>query len=707
MHQEVWIEAEPWKCCLFQTEVPFLGKLVSRQGVSIDPNKIKAIIDWPVPKSKKDVESFLGFMNYHQDHIKDFADITVCLYELIGPKNHFNWTQEHQTSFEKLRECLVCAPILAYPNSTDKFIIDTDALDKAIGAELIQVQDGEEKVVCYGSYSLTPSQRNYCTTCKELLAVVRFCREYHHYSLGRSFIVHTDHSSLTWLMRFKHVEGQQAQWLEELSQFDMTIQHQAGCKHSNADGLSRIPEEDYCNCYEAGVHLADLLCGGCKFFTRVHENWKHFESDVNDVVPLAVRTVHIADDADVQSASSSTDVGPTKDVDEQSTSWLPQYTPEQLWEKQVADQDLGKLIIWLEDKVTPTTQDLYLSSQGVKRFWFNKNLLTFKNKVLYYTWEDYPFSQQLLMVPESLREQVLQGCHDCPTSGHLGQQKTYDRVKRSFMWHEMSTDVTLYVKTCTICSKNKKPRIKPKAQLGSYHAGARMERVHLDMMGPLPESDKGNKYIMVMVDQFSKWVEIQPLAEISAETTARAAIDNFFSRFGYPLLIHTDQDKNFDGNLFQQMCSLLQITKTRTTPYRPCSNGQVERYNHLLLQLIRCYISTRQSAWDEDLQLLTGAIRAMKNRSTGYSANMMILLMDTFQPVDILMGTEGATLHDEDPSTYLKKLHKTLQEVHQLAREHLHTGLCYQKKTYDLKLQESHFEVGNLVYRLNAVSKKG
>ena len=188
-------------------------------------------------------------------------------------------------------------------------------------------------------------------------------------------------------------------------------------------------------------------------------------------MPLAIRTVHIADDVDVQSASSSTDVGSTKDVDVQSTPWLPQYTPEQLWEKQVADQDLGKPIVWLEDKVTSTTQ----SSPGIKRFWLNKNLLTFKNKVLYYTWEDYPFSQQLLMVPESLREQVLQGCHDCPTSGHLGQQKTYDHVKRLFIWHEMSTDVTLYVKTCAICSKNKKPWIKPKAQLGSYHAGARME----------------------------------------------------------------------------------------------------------------------------------------------------------------------------------------------------------------------------------------
>ena len=118
----------------------------------------------------------------------------------------------------------MCAPILAYPNSRDTFILDTDASDKTIGAKLLQVQDGVEKVVCYGSLSLTPSQQNYCTIRKELLAIVWFTWEYHYYLLGWSFIVHTDHSSLTWLMHFKQVEGQLAWWLEELSQFDMTIQ---------------------------------------------------------------------------------------------------------------------------------------------------------------------------------------------------------------------------------------------------------------------------------------------------------------------------------------------------------------------------------------------------------------------------------------------------------------------------------------------------
>ena len=152
----------------------------------------------------------MGFVNYHQDHIKEYAHISACLYELTRPKSTFNWMAEHQAAFESLRECLVCAPILYYPNNWNTFILDTDASDIAIGAELLQVQNGEEKVISYGSFSLTPCQHKYCTTHKELLAVVRFCREYRHYLLGCQFIIHTDHRSLTWLMHFWYIQGQLA-----------------------------------------------------------------------------------------------------------------------------------------------------------------------------------------------------------------------------------------------------------------------------------------------------------------------------------------------------------------------------------------------------------------------------------------------------------------------------------------------------------------
>ena len=151
-----------------------------------------------------------------------------------------------------------------------------------------------ERLIACTSFSLSPSQRNYCTTRKELLAVVRFTRQFRHHLLGKRFYVRTDHCSLTWLMRFKNISGMQARWIEELSQYDMVIIHRKGSEHINADARSRIPESlPFCNCYVAGCRPEDLPCAkdDCKFCPRVHEQWARFEAEVEDVIPLAVRQI--------------------------------------------------------------------------------------------------------------------------------------------------------------------------------------------------------------------------------------------------------------------------------------------------------------------------------------------------------------------------------------------------------------------------------
>ncbi len=169
----------------------------------------------------------------------------------------------------------------------DEYILDTDASDISIGAELIQVQNGEEKVIAYGSFALTKEQRKYCPTRKELLAVVRFTRQYRYYLLGRPFTVRTDHSSLTWLLNFKEPQGQLARWMEELSQYNVVLRHRVGLKHGNADALSRRPvETTRCNAYTAGVHPTDLPCGGCKYCIRADNQWGTFIREVDDAVPL-------------------------------------------------------------------------------------------------------------------------------------------------------------------------------------------------------------------------------------------------------------------------------------------------------------------------------------------------------------------------------------------------------------------------------------
>ena len=343
--QENNLKLKPRKCKFFQTEVPFLGKLVTRDGQAVNPRKIEVVVLWSVPKSTRDVESFLGFVNYHRHHIKDYANLAAPLYHVMG---------------------------------------------------------------------------------KELLALVHFTLEYHHYLFGRKFTVHTDHSSLAWLMRFCHPQGMLACWLEELSQYDMVIQHCPGVKHGNADGLSHHPDPlPYCDCYEAGATLESLPCGGCDFCSSLHNQWAHFEVDVDDVVPLAVQKVLLGDETDWDEIISSEYTDQPQDA-----IWLPSYPPEELWKFQLDDPDLSQLIGWLESDSTPLLADLYyLCSPSVTKFWLSKSQLEFQKGVLFYRWEGEPF-QYLLLVPDALKEEVLLGCHDCPMSSHLGQKKTLDQVKR-------------------------------------------------------------------------------------------------------------------------------------------------------------------------------------------------------------------------------------------------------------------------------------
>ena len=169
---------------------------MSSNCIAMSDIDIQTVKNWPTPKCSKDVERFAGLANYHRAFVKNFSELAAPLYQVVG-KHKFQWGLEQEQAFQALKTASVSPPVLALPNQDDPFV-----LDLAIGAELLQIQDGKEKVVAYGSFSLTTDQRKYCTTRKELLSVVRFTRQYRHYLLGKPFTVRTDHSSLTWLMRF-------------------------------------------------------------------------------------------------------------------------------------------------------------------------------------------------------------------------------------------------------------------------------------------------------------------------------------------------------------------------------------------------------------------------------------------------------------------------------------------------------------------------
>ncbi len=233
-----------------------------------------------------------------------------------------------------------------------------------------------------------------------------------------------------------------------------------------------------------------------------------------------------------------------------------------------------------------------------------------------------------------------------------------------------------------------------------------MERVHLDFLGPLPRTSQGNEYVLMMVDQFTKWVECVPLPSQTAEATAHAAVHEFFTRFGYPFQIHTDQGRNFESQLFKAVCVLLKIHKSRTTAYRPSANGQVERFNRTLMNAVRCFVSS-QNEWDKFLPQLAGALRSCVNRQTGFTRNMLMLGRETNQPMDLLFPDPGQKTEYESMEGYVKSLQETTVMAHEVARKTLKTAQKVMKRDYDIKVLVKHYNVGDPVYLLDTATVKG
>ena len=214
-----------------------MGHRVSVDGVRCDPAKLEAVSKWPRPETCAEVRSFLGLANYYKRFVPKFSKVALPLVNLTCKSVVFSWNESCVESFVKLKELFTTAPTLAYPSQSPEahFILDTDASEYALGAVLSQVHEGEERVLAYASKALTHSQRNYCTTYRELLAIVEFVPHFKHYLLGRKFVIRTDHSSLRWFLNFKNAEGLVGRWHAILANYEYDLVHRVGADHRNAE----------------------------------------------------------------------------------------------------------------------------------------------------------------------------------------------------------------------------------------------------------------------------------------------------------------------------------------------------------------------------------------------------------------------------------------------------------------------------------------
>ena len=222
------------KCEFLSNQLLFLGFIVGEHGIQVDERKIKAIKEWPIPKTVTELRSFHGLATFYRRFIKNFSNITAPLTDCLK-KGQFHWNNEQQQSFELLKDKLTSPPVLALPNFDKTFEVDTDASKFGIGAVLMQ----EGRPIEYFSEKLCGAKQNWTTYEQELYAVVRAFKHWEHYLAHRDFILNSDHQALKWLKSQPKLDSKHARWAIFLEQFRYTFHHKAGIQNKVADALSR------------------------------------------------------------------------------------------------------------------------------------------------------------------------------------------------------------------------------------------------------------------------------------------------------------------------------------------------------------------------------------------------------------------------------------------------------------------------------------
>ena len=385
-----------------------------------------------------------------------------------------------------------------------------------------------------------------------------------------------------------------------------------------------------------------------------------------------------------------------------------EWSGETMLREQREDDDMRPILEWLEaGSAKPKWSDVAGKSTTTKSYWAQWASLMLHNGVLCRKWENARGndSHLQLVVPRSRIPEVLQLFHNGSSGGHLGVKRTLVKIRERFYWINCRDDVEDWCRKCTNCASVKGPHVRSRGALKVYNVGAPWERIALDVAGPFPESENGNRYFLVVMDYFTKWPEVFAIPNQEAKTVAEKLVNEVFCRFGVPMEVHSDQGRNFESQIFQETCRIMGIHKTRTTPYHPQSDGMVERFNQTLERHLAKLVDNHQTDWDKYIPLFLLSYRTAVHESTSVTPANANFGRELRLPADLLTGCSPNTPHSV--TEYAGDLRNKMNDIYHEVRNTEMQMSSRMKTRYDRRTNYTGFEEGSMVWLHNPVRRKG
>ena len=668
------------KCLFFALSVRVLGHIASAAGILPDEDKLRAVKDMAVPSTVKELQAFLGLCGYYRRFVHHFSTIAAPLTALLVKDADWNWTLTCQAAFSKLREELCSASCLVLADLALGFIMHCDASDVGVAAVLSQRVAGVERPVCFYSRQLSPSERRYTTTERELLAIVFGVSKCRTYIFGRRCSVVTDHSALRFLLR-NDLSGRLSRWALAIASFDLDIYHRPGADNANADALSRLPAPSALR-HEVSVvddSLASLgipalvaiaMCNSTvetqpvlavtrsraapltsavgpsiaaapapPIVNPAVDNRQHELVEPASVSPPPVRLpphvivdepapMHDEATEDVPAAGDAAlalplsptvvpgEVPPASTLAPSSQSAMPGPTPADL----SLDPYLPANAALKQLLISGNLDGIPGLSQRKRRAVETQSKLLLLHDgeffVRHSSFPDYRLIPRLAQRPELIARAHL--------LGHFQAASTLARLKQHFRvwWPSIATDVHLALAACAVCSRLR-------ASPASEHPARSLEipglghRVAMDLTLGLPVTSRGHLGVLVIVEYLSKFPVVFAIKSKTAEEISRLLFA-YIAMFGPPREILSDQGPEFVNSVVATMCSNLGIERRVTSPYHPRTDGLVERTNRTLISALELHATTHPEDWDLYLDYVAMSYRTRVNSTTGLTPHELV-----------------------------------------------------------------------------------